>query len=71
VFAFGNKELKKMHYDVLALVQLAGENSELKLDDCNVYLIPKDAVRKGYYRPKELNQYKLCQPVVDGIFAAR
>jgi hypothetical protein len=70
-FSFNNEDLKKRLYDVLALVQLDGEGSNLLLDKCEVYLIPKDAVRKGYYRPKELDEYKLCPSVVDKLFSAK
>ena len=70
-FAFNNKELKERLYDVLALVQIVGEGSSLRLDECRVYLIPKEAVLKGYYGARELAMYELNHTVVDALFAAR
>lgn len=70
-FAFKNKELNERRYDVLALVQIVGEGSSLRLDECRIYLLPKDAVLKGYYNSEELDKYQLCHPLVDELFAAR
>ncbi len=58
-------------YDALALVQIVGEGPNLQLDECRIYLIPKDAVLKGYYPQDKLDEYRLCNCVVDGLFAAR
>ncbi len=70
-FVFNNKELKERLYDVLALVQIVGEGPTLRLDECRIYLIPKEAVLKGYYGAKELAAHELNRAVVDGLFAAR
>jgi hypothetical protein len=70
-FGFNNKELKERLYDVLALVQLVGEGSGLWLDECRVFLIPKDAVLKGHYGAKELAEFELNHALVDSLFAAR
>lgn len=48
-FRFDHKELKERLYDALALVHIVGEGSNLALDECRIYLIPNDAVLKGYY----------------------
>jgi hypothetical protein len=71
VFEFDNETLKKRRYDVLALVQVLGEGSTLWLDKCDVFLIPKDAVEKGYYRSQNLSQYKLSPEVVDALFGSK
>jgi hypothetical protein len=68
---FDNRQLRKKLYDGLALVQLVGEGSYLELDNCRIYLMPKEAVTKGCYGTKELNQYLLCSDVVDALFAPR
>jgi hypothetical protein len=70
-FSFKNKELRERLYDVLALVQIVGEGSSLWLDECPIYLIPKEAVLKGYYGAKELAKHELDRAVVDALFAAR
>jgi hypothetical protein len=70
-FAFNHKELKEKLYDVLALVQIIGEGPNLRLDECRIYLIPKDAVLKGHYKPMELAQYELSRPTVDALFDVR
>jgi hypothetical protein len=70
-FTFKNKELKERLYDVLALVQIVGEGQTLRLDECRIYLIPKEAVRKGYYGAKELAEHELNRNVVNALFAAR
>jgi hypothetical protein len=67
-FDFNHKELKKKQYHLLALVQIVGEGSNLRLDECRIYLIPKDAVLKGYYNPEELTAHELSGPVVDALF---
>jgi hypothetical protein len=70
-FIFNNRELRDKLYDGLALVRLVGEGSELELDNCRIYLMPKEAVTKGFYGAEELNQYQLNSGVVDALFAPR
>ncbi len=71
-FSFNNKELKERSYHVLALVQLAGENSKLALDDCRIYLMPKEVVQKGYYRTgEELDEFQLNGALIDELFRDR
>jgi len=68
-FSFDNKELKERSYHVLALVQLVGENSRLTLDDCRIYLMPKEVVQKGYYNAvEELEEFELNRALVDALF---
>lgn len=55
-------------YDALALVQIVGEGSELRLDDSCIYLLPKSEVKKGTYSIKELKLHKLSTDVVDKVF---
>lgn len=70
-FNFNTKELAERLYDVLALVQITGEGSSLRLDDCSIYLMPKETVLKGYYNPEELGDFLMCRSLVDELFAAR
>jgi hypothetical protein len=70
-FAFDNKELKDRSYHILALVQLTGENSRLDLDDCHIYLMPKEAVGKGYYNAEKLAEFELNGWLVDALFGER
>jgi hypothetical protein len=55
----------------LALVQLVGENSRLTLDECRIYLMPKEAVQKGYYNPEKLAEFELNGALVDAVFGER
>jgi hypothetical protein len=67
-FCFEHKELKECSYHILALVQLAGENSRLALDECRIYLMPKDAVQKGYYNPEKLTEFELSNRLIEVLF---
>jgi len=70
-FSFDNKELKERLYHVLALVQIVGENSKVSLDECRIYIMPKEAVEKGYYNPEKLGDYELSGPLVDTLFGGK
>jgi hypothetical protein len=70
-FSFDHKELQERSYHVLALVQLVGENSRLALDDCRIYLVPKEAVEKGYYKPEKLAEFELTRAHVDTLFSEK
>ncbi|HEV2388512.1 MAG TPA: hypothetical protein VGS20_14795 [Candidatus Acidoferrales bacterium] len=70
-FSFDQKELQERSYHVPALVRLVGENSRLALDDCRIYLVPKEAVRKGYYRPEKLAECELTGTLVDTFFGEK
>jgi len=58
-------------YDLLAVVQLVGENAMLRLDRSRVFLIPKHRVREAPRQIKRLNDFALSREHVDDLFGAR
>lgn len=70
-FNFGAAELQKRTYDVLALVQIVGEDKTLALDQCQIFLLAFDEVTKGYYRVDALDAFRMNQARVDTLFGAK
>jgi hypothetical protein len=58
---------KKKIYDLLAIVDLRGYDQTLKLDDTNIFLIPKDDLPTVHRRLDTLDAYKL-EKVVNVYF---
>lgn len=56
------------HYHLLALVDLAGEENEIFLDQTPVYLIPREEVENINPRDGSLNQFLLSQTLVNNLF---
>jgi hypothetical protein len=59
---------KKKIYDLLAIVDLRGCDQTLKLDDSNIFLIPKDALSTIERKLDKLDDYKL-EKVVEKYFS--
>ena len=60
-----NRRKLPARYHALVLVWIDGEVTELHLDHCRIYLLPKSKVRKWTYSLKELEPYRLNAAVVD------
>ena len=56
-------------YDFAALVALRGEGRNVKLDDTEIFLIPRD--RDNYTKPADLAEWKLRPELVDSLFTPR
>ncbi len=56
-------------YHVLALVQLVGEDRDIHLDLCHVFLLPKADIAKGSYSVEELTEWELAPQLIDKLFA--
>jgi hypothetical protein len=63
-----NRQSLPALYDGLVLVQMVGSGSELCLDDCCIYLLPRSEVKKGTYSFEELEPHKLSAAAVDKFF---
>ena len=70
VFNLDGNELKR-DFDILALVNLRGENEEIYFDKSEIYLLWKADKPKTYYtlRELELSGWELCKGRVDGLFS--
>ena len=55
-------------YHVLAVVELIGENDDLYLDRCGVYLIPRADVAKIRPNCRMLEQYRITSAGVRALF---
>ena len=55
-------------YHLLAAVRLLGEGSEVRLDNSEVYLIPKEALGIGPRTFAAIEKWKLSQGLVDTLF---
>jgi len=55
-------------FDALALVVLVGEDRTLHLDDCRIFLLSREEIRKSSYTISELRDYELSPEVVNRIF---
>ncbi len=54
-------------FHLLALVCLAGEGTELHLDRCDLFLVPKEEIGQARKDPRP---YRLDQALVDRLFPA-
>jgi hypothetical protein len=64
-----NRRRLPARYHALVLVWIDGEVTELHLDYCRIYLLPKSEVNKWTYSLRELEPHKLSAAVVDNLFA--
>jgi hypothetical protein len=55
-------------YDLLAVVHIRGSGPDLYLDDCRIYLIPKERVPTAPRRFDKLDEFILSQERVDELF---
>lgn len=58
-------------YHLLAVVHLAGEDSNLFLDRSRVFLIPKGRVAKASRQIARLEEYAVSQEHIDELFGPR
>lgn len=56
------------HYHILALVDLAGEDENIFLDASSVYLVPRGEVDNIRPNDGSLEQFRICQDLVDRLF---
>lgn len=56
------------HYHILALVELFGEDENIILDSSLVYLVPRSEVENIQARDGSLDQYLICQNLIEHIF---
>ena len=56
------------HYHLLALVDLAGEESEIYLDQTLVYLVPRDQVPNVHPNNGSLDKFLISQELVNRLF---
>jgi hypothetical protein len=54
-------------YHLLAIVRLVGEERELALSDCEVFLIPTEAIA-GLSTQGDFEAFRMCGALVDGLF---
>ncbi len=57
------------HYHILALVDLAGVDENVFLDASRVYLVPRPEVDNVRANDGSLEQYSICQELVDNLFS--
>src|SRR5258708_1588443 len=55
-------------FHLLALAQLVGEGETLHLDQCQLFLIPREHLEDGRFRRERLPEYSLGQDLVDQLF---
>jgi hypothetical protein len=65
-FALDLQKLREYH--VLVLVQLIGENYDLRLDECRIFLLLKSEVKKWTYSVAELGPHLVSSAIVDKCF---
>lgn len=58
-------------YDLLAVIQIHGEKSNLLLDQSGIFLIPRKDVADAPRQISQLNKFVLCSHHIDEIFGAR
>jgi hypothetical protein len=56
------------YYHILALVDLRGEAENLFLDKSFIYLVPKEEVPNIKLNNGSLEQFSLCQELIDQLF---
>lgn len=56
------------HYHILALVDLAGEDNEILLDQTVVYLVPRSEVCNVRSNDGSLDQFRISQELVNHLF---
>lgn len=59
---------KDREYHILALVRLFGEDNEYHLDQCEIFLLNKEAVDAGDVDFNNLDEHKISQALVDHFF---
>jgi len=57
-------------YHILALVKLAGADTNIFLDQSRIYLLTKEEINKKYYSISEL-EGKEMEKIVDGLFNSK
>ncbi|HAX90949.1 MAG TPA: hypothetical protein DCY07_01910 [Rhodospirillaceae bacterium] len=55
-------------YHILAFVKLDGEGDELKLDRCQIFLIPKEIVESEDFNKNQIDRFCLNADLVDELF---
>jgi hypothetical protein len=63
--------LAEKKYHVLALVRLIGEDLDIFLDQCEIFLVSKEMVGKAGYRAQELSKFALSAQIIDRLFGER
>jgi hypothetical protein len=58
-------------YNLLAVVQLKGEASDLHLDTSRIFLIPKERVSKASRQIEQLGEYALSREYIEDLFGPR
>ena len=58
-------------YHILALVRLDGHDTELLLDQSEVYLISRELIQNGTFNPTDLAPYLISQELVDRLFPSQ
>lgn len=56
------------HYHILALVDLEREGENIYLDASSVYLVPRSKVDHVHPNDGSLEQYRICQTLVNQLF---
>ncbi len=55
-------------YHILAYVRLQGEDSELYLDQCEIYLFPREIVEDKDFKKNRINDYRITEELVNNLF---
>jgi len=55
-------------YHILAYVRLYGEGSELYLDQCEIFLIPKETVEGENFDKNNIDEYRISKEHVNALF---
>lgn len=68
LIAFKYRPTISRAFHILALVFMVKHESTALLDQCSIYLLPKEEATKGRYSKNELQRYLLAQEHVDKFF---
>ena len=55
-------------YHILAYVRLQGEGTELYLDQCEIYLIPKETVEDKNFNKNNIDAFRISEDHVNRLF---
>jgi len=65
-----NKPDNDRAYHFLAVVQLLGDDRHIRLDDSQIFLIPKEDVASAPLNCAKLSPYKFSEELVESLFGA-
>ncbi len=67
---FSRQKLPR-HYDILVAVYLNRDGDNLYLDNCKIFLIPKENVRHVPLMFSQLSDYRLKKELIERLFKPR